>query len=278
MNDSLKKHINNNREAFENKEPSAELWKRIQAEIPKKEEKTLVVEKPKFWRIQNWSIAASTLILLSVGGYFFFKNDRVNSSNLPKTIEIVKEKIIKKVEENQQNPSISTTIENSNITDHKQVVSIPKKSKTEVISTEKEENISIDENLKNEIILALNDQESTSKRIDAISKIENLTQLDSDLKNHLYNLSLNDNNTIVRLNALEALASKLPKKEASKELTDIFMKQNDPMVQMELIGMIAHINNDQIDLKLKTKLQEMVLDPETKPFVKDEAYAVLLRK
>lgn len=277
MNDSLKKHIDQNREAFENKEPSAELWKRIQAKIPKQEEKTLVVETPKKWRIQNWSIAASTLILLSVGGYFFFKNDKVNSIDSTKSIEIVKEKTVEKVENNQSKSSTSK-IEKTTINDRKQVVSSSIKSKIKPISVEKEEIILIDENLKNAILLALNDQESTSNRIDAISKIGTLAHLDSDLKDHLFNLSINDNNTIVRLNALETLATKLPKSEVSKELTDIFMKQDDPMVQMELIGMIAHINNDQIDLKLTTKLQEMVLDPRTKPFVKDEAYAILLRK
>ena len=159
-----------------------------------------------------------------------------------------------------------------------QFVTIQKEKKVEKIVQPKEELIGIDEALKNEILSSLNDQESTSNRIDAIAKIADLPSIDHNLKESLYHLALNDNNTIVRLNALEALASKLPKSEASKELTDLFMKQDDPMVQMELIGMIAHINNDQIDLKLTNKLQEMVLDPTTKPFVKDEAYAVLFRK
>ena len=275
MNDSLKKHIKKNREAFENKEPSAELWKRIQAEIPKQEEKTLVIEQPKKWRIQNWSIAASALVLLSVGGYFFLKNDQVNS---PKTIEIVKEKQVKKVEEIQPEIVHPTEIKTEQNKKEIQFVTIQKEKKVEKIVQPKEELIGIDENLKNEILSSLNDQESTSNRIDAIAKITDLPSIDHNLKKSLYNLALNDNNTIVRLNALEALASKLPKSDVSKELTDIFMKQDDPMVQMELIGMIAHINNDQIDLKLTNKLQEMVLDPTTKPFVKDEAYAVLFRK
>lgn len=275
MNDSLKKHIDKNREAFQNKEPSAELWKRIQAEIPKKEEKTLVIEQPKKWRIQNWSIAASALVLLSVGGYFFLKNDQVNS---PKTIEVVKEKQVKKVEEIQ--PEIVHPIDTNTEKNEKEIqfVRITKEKKVEKIVQPKEEVIGIYENLKNEILSSLNDQESTSNRINAIAKIADLPSIDHNLKKSLYNLALNDNNTIVRLNALEALASKLPKSDVSKELTDIFMKQDDPMVQMELIGMIAHINNDQIDLKLTNKLQEMVLDPTTKPFVKDEAYAVLFRK
>lgn len=275
MNDSLKKHIEKNREAFENKEPSAELWKRIQAEIPKQEEKTLVIEQPKKWRIQNWSIAASALVLLSVGGYFLLKNDQVNS---PKTIEIVKEKQVKKVEEIQPEIVHPTEIKTEQNEKEIQFVTIQKEKKVEKIVQPKEELIGIDEALKNEILSSLNDQESTSNRINAIAKIADLPSIDHNLKKSLYNLALNDNNTIVRLNALEALASKLPKSDVSKELTDIFMKQDDPMVQMELIGMIAHINNDQIDLKLTNKLQEMVLDPTTKPFVKDEAYAVLFRK
>ncbi|MDH2206751.1 hypothetical protein N5J53_07070 [Empedobacter sp. GD03644] len=275
MNDSLKKHIDNNREAFENKEPSAELWKRIQAEIPKQEEKTLVIEQPKKWRIQNWSIAASALVLLSVGGYFFLKNDEVNS---PKTIEVVKEKQVKKVEEIQPEIVYPTEIKTEQNEKEIQFVRITKEKKVEKVVQAKEELIGIDENLKNEILSSLNDQESTSNRINAIAKIADLPSIDHNLKKSLYNLALNDNNTIVRLNALEALASKLPKSDVSKELTDIFMKQDDPMVQMELIGMIAHINNDQIDLKLTNKLQEMVLDPTTKTFVKDEAYAVLFRK
>ena len=50
------------------------------------------------------------------------------------------------------------------------------------------------------------------------------------------------------------------------------------MVQMELIAIIGKMDNNKMVPQLTKKLQEMVLDPQTKPFVKDEAYAVLLKK
>ena len=89
--------------------------------------------------------------------------------------------------------------------------------------------------------------------------------------------ALNDNNTIVRLNAIEVLAKKTPKSTVSEELTNVFLQQDDPMVQMELIGIIGKMDNNKTVPQLTKKLQEMVLDPQTMPFVKDEAYAVLLK-
>lgn len=271
MDDKLKKYIDKNRADFDNKEPSAELWKRIQTNIPQ-QPKVLVPQKK--WNIGYWSIAASALILVSIGTYFMQNDYSVSTT---KEQIVVKQKT-EKVKQKEQINSVPEKLEDKK-SNQIEVATHNKKTETkETILPIKEEKIIVEHTDNSEIISLLNDQQSTSNRINGIAKLGEFSTLNSEEKEWLTALALKDQNTIVRLNAIEVLSSKLAKTTASDEMTKIFMEQDNPMVQMELIGIIAHLNNDTLDQQLIKKLQEIVLDPKTMPFVKDEAYAVLLKK
>ena len=271
MDDKLKKYIDKNRADFDNKEPSTDLWKRIQTNIPQ-QPKVLVPQKK--WNIGYWSIAASALILVSIGIYFM-QND--HSFSVAKEQIVVKQKT-EKVKQKKQINSVPEKLEDKK-SNQIEVATHNKKIETkETILPIKEEKIIVEHTDNSEILSLLSDQQSTSNRINGIAKLGEFSTLNSEEKEWLTALALKDQNTIVRLNAIEVLSSKLAKTTASDEMTKIFMEQDNPMVQMELIGIIAHLNNDNLDQQLIKKLQEIVLDPKTMPFVKDEAYAVLLKK
>lgn len=271
MDDKLKKYIDKNRADFDNKEPSTDLWKRIQTNIPQ-QPKVLVPQKK--WNIGYWSIAASALILVSIGIYFM-QND--HSFSVAKEQIVVKQKT-EKVKQKEQINSVPEKLEDKK-SNQIEIATHNKKTETkETILPIKQENIIVEHTDNSEILSLLNDQQSTSNRINGIAKLGEFSTLNSEEKEWLTALALKDKNTIVRLNAIEVLSSKLAKTTASDEMTKIFMEQDNPMVQMELIGIIAHLNNDNLDQQLIKKLQEIVLDPKTMPFVKDEAYAVLLKK
>ncbi|WP_282628041.1 HEAT repeat domain-containing protein [Empedobacter sedimenti] len=272
MNDPLKKYIDNNREAFENKEPSAELWKKIQANIP---QQTKVLETPKRSITTYWSIAASALVVVSAGLYFVLNQHSDQNLNVNQQ-EIVKKSVQVKPEAIKENPVIfekSSEEFKNNETIVASRIKESKNSKQNDLNT----NQIITDNVKEDVLLALNDEQSTSNRIDAIAKLGEYEALNRNDLDALKQKALNDNNTIVRLNAIEVLAKKTPKSTVSEELTNVFLQQDDPMVQMELIGIIGKMDNNKTVPQLTKKLQEMVLDPQTMPFVKDEAYAVLLK-
>lgn len=272
MNDPLKKYIDNNREAFENKEPSAELWKKIQANIPQQNK---VIETPKRSIATYWSIAASALVVVSAGLYFVLNQDSDQNLNVNQQ-EIVKKSVQLKPEVVKENPII---LEKSNeeFKNKETIIS----SRIKESENSKQNNLIIDQpstdNIKEDILLTLNDEQSTSNRIDAIAKLGEYEALNKSDLDALKQKALHDNNTIVRLNAIEVLAKKTPKSAVSEELTNIFLQQDDPMIQMELIGIIGKMDNNKTVPQLTKKLQEMVLDPQTMPFVKDEAYAILLK-
>ena len=271
MDDKLKKYIDKNRADFDNKEPSAELWKRIQTNIPQ-QPKVLVPQKK--WNIGYWSIAASALILVRIGLYFM-QND--HSVSVTKEQIVVKQKT-EKVKQKKQINSVPEKLEDKKSNQIEVVTHNKKIEIKETVLPIKEEKTIVEHTDNSEILSLLSDQQSTSNRINGIAKLGEFSTLNSEEKEWLTALALKDQNTIVRLNAIEVLSSKLAKTTASDEMTKIFMEQDNPMVQMELIGIIAHLNNDTLDQQLIKKLQEIVLDPKTMPFVKDEAYAVLLKK
>ncbi len=93
MDDSLKKYIEKNREAFDNKMPSDELWNKIKQTIPTQEnkdqlpqltidsnsqEKAETIEVQRKWTIGKLGMAASVLIVAGIGTYFLLNNPTIN--------------------------------------------------------------------------------------------------------------------------------------------------------------------------------------------------------
>jgi len=112
--------------------------------------------------------------------------------------------------------------------------------------------------------------ESSSVRLAAVltsGKIKNLS--DDDMKS-LYFTMNNDENSNVRLAALDVLKKR---EQAGNLILASVDKQDDPVVQMELLASLSPAQAE----KVEQQLLEITQNPLTIDAVRNEAYAVLLR-
>ncbi|MFV0211487.1 HEAT repeat domain-containing protein [Empedobacter falsenii] len=276
MKDSLKKHIENKREDFENKMPSDMLWAKIKTQIPLENSEVVVkTEIGKNKTVSYWSIAASVLVVFGIS-FFFFNQSKVE---VPKTLVKTSQKKVVVEQINKTEDKIEIADKINSIPDYSTESQLTKLKAKDKIDSSSEKIISKPtESTNNALFKQLQDKFSTSNRIDALAKLAQVDELNQNELELIKRVTLNDPNTIVRLNSIEVLANKLPEKSINQEMKEIFMSQDDPMIQMELINVLTKVNNHSLDAELIQKLQEIILDPQTKPFVKDEAYAVLLKK
>lgn len=279
MKDSLKKYIQDHREEFDTLEVPEDSFDKIMLRL----NETAVSEEkivPLFsWK--KWSAAASVAIIFSVGLYAFWnqkegertriavhkklkedesKVDVLNQKNDLETVKI--ETVI------QQNTGKAFTKNNAN---HSQKI-VETKSLAQNDDLEGESNF--DELKALELI---NDQHSASSRLRGIDLLKSFSASDEKIINILSEKALSDENTNVRLAAVEALSVHIENTEVSKNIRQIFLNQDDPIVQKELIAILTEKDPSQLNREVNAKLKELTLDPTTAVFVKDEAYAVLMR-
>ncbi|REC40871.1 HEAT repeat domain-containing protein [Chryseobacterium sp. 5_R23647] len=279
MKDSLKKYIQDHREEFDTLEAPEDTFDKIMSRLNEtavSEEKTV----PLFsWK--KWSVAASVAVVFSVGLYAFWNHregektmiavheklkengsavDVLNQKNDLKTVKI--ETVI------QQNTGKAFTKNNS---DYSQEI-IETKSLAQNDDLQNESNF--DELKALELI---NNQHSASSRLRGIDLLKSFSASDEKIINILSEKALSDENTNVRLAAVEALSVHIENTEVSKNIRQIFLNQDDPIVQKELIAILSEKNPSKLNSEVSAKLKELTLDPTTAVFVKDEAYAVLMR-
>lgn len=85
------------------------------------------------------------------------------------------------------------------------------------------------------LTMALIEDESASKRLQALQNVGQLPQLNEEITKALINKLNNDVQVNVRLAAAEALARFYNHKMARSALLETFKKEKDPMMQIELI-------------------------------------------
>ncbi|SUX44994.1 HEAT repeat domain-containing protein [Chryseobacterium indoltheticum] len=121
------------------------------------------------------------------------------------------------------------------------------------------------------------DEYSASSRLEGISLINNFSPSDEKMIAILSEKALSDENTNVRLAAVEALSTHIENTTVRDHIREIFLNQDDPFVQKELITILAEKNPSKLNSEVSAKLRELTLNPTTAVFVKDEAYAVLMK-
>lgn len=279
MKDSLKKYIQNHREEFDTLEAPEDTFDKIMSRLNEtavSEEKTV----PLFsWK--KWSVAASVAVIFSVGLYAFW-NHREGEKTMIVVHEKLKEnesavdvlnqksdlKTVKIETVIQQNTGKAFTKNNS---DYSRKI-VETKSLAQNDNLENESNF--DEVKALELI---NNQHSASSRLRGIDLLKSFSASDEKIINILSEKALSDENTNVRLAAVEALSVHIENTEVSKNIRQIFLNQDDPIVQKELIAILSEKNPSKLNSEVSAKLKELTLDPTTAVFVKDEAYAVLMR-
>ena len=254
MNDPLKKFIDQNRDDFDDLEPSAHIFSKIKADLSI----TNVEVKKSSLRIgfaQKWLVAAAVLVVL-FSGYLLFIDKDVKTLDTNQTV------VNKKTESNLESVKVEPNqlpIKKSVKTSHKVIAVAKQKQKTIDMST---------------LYRDLADSTSSSTRLAAILDIEKSGIVNYDLIDRLARTLDVDANSNVRLAALNLMGHYRQDEYVSSTFLKALNTQKNPIVQLALIDLLGNIDNPKLD----DRLYALANDPNTFQAVKDQAYLVLLNQ
>lgn len=258
MSSELEKFIQQNREAFDDRVPGADVLSRIQERMiqtPVKDEqpKALVIS------FRTLRMVAAACVLVLAGFAIWWVNQEKS------TAEVL-------VAANQVQEQKSTT---GSIT--KEATIQPdainaQQTQEKVSDRAAQQLIKENEQQKQVLFASLGNMESPSTRIAAAMKAYRMQEADKEIVDALVITMNEDPSTNVRLAALEALSRFHRENYVKKQLIASLKKQKDPMVQIELIHVLTAMKQKSI----LDDLQRMVQDENTNEAVKERAYSSIL--
>lgn len=276
MKDSLKKYINDHRDEFDNLEVPDEMFDKIMSKL---DNSTPSVEKKRsIFPLKTWAIAASVAVILSLGIFNLWQEKEIDKT------AIATKQTQKKEDEVLTNTSIVQEESETSIIENKIQKNTAKvlannssdSPKQSIVNQNSILNYNIENDKANAIEL-MNKHFSASSRLQGIALVKNFSDYDSKIIDLLSEKAISDENTNVRLAAVSALEIQHQNPAVTERIQQIFVQQNDPMVQKELISFLSEKQPSELSTEVNTKLLALAQDPTTEAFVKDEAYAVLMR-
>lgn len=256
MNDDLEKFIQQNREAFDDRAPGADVLSRIQERMAPKQAQPPVKGILISFKTVRWAVAAC-VILLSGAAIWWMNNDsNTNNSQQLASNETTKPVITEPIP-SETNTNKTTTIEAN--------ASMPVNMVADKLAEQADQR-------KQLLFASLANMESPSTRIAATMKAYDLKNADKEIVDALVSTMNSDPSTNVRLAALDALSRFYREPYVKKQLIGSLKKQKDPMVQIELIQLLTQMKQKSI----LTELEKMVQDVNTNNAVKDRAYSSIL--
>ena len=276
MKDSLKKYINDHRDEFDNLEVPDELFDNIMSKL---DNSTPSVGKTRsIFPLKTWAIAASVAVILSLGIFNLWQEKEID-----KTV-IATKQTQKKEDEVLTDTSIVQEESETSIIENKIQKNTAKVLANNSSDSPKQsivnQNSILNYNIENDKVNAIelmNNEFSASSRLQGIALVKRFSDYDSKIIELLSEKAISDENTNVRLAAVSALEIQHQNPAVTDRIQQIFVKQNDPMVQKELISFLAEKPSSELSPEVNTKLLALAQDPTTVDFVKDEAYAVLMK-
>lgn len=278
MIDPIKKFVEENREAFDHREPPVDALKllknRLKAQAAGEEEAIKEEKKivPLFSRTQ-WLVAASILLAITVT--FIFSNrkntdvDKLANQQKPKaTTEIPVHTDLQKKE---QEPEVLAKTTPSHPVER--TMSDAQDRITAYSSQQIQSAVPAIASTK-DLYARLADSSSSTVRLSAILEIGKSNRVNLNTLDILAKTLNNDSNSNVRLAALDVMGKYAFDKHASSLLVGSLSTQNDPLVQLGLIAILGKLDNVKID----DRLFALADDPNTFGAVKEEAYTVLLNQ
>lgn len=118
----------------------------------------------------------------------------------------------------------------------------------------------------------LYNRQSAATRINAVTSVSRLKNKGNDVVGALVHILDNDPNTNVRLAALDGLSRFYKEIYVRKKLVASLKKQQDPLVQINLIDLLTRMRESAI----LSELEKIVNDENTDKAVKDVAYSGIL--
>ncbi|KFC20291.1 HEAT repeat domain-containing protein [Chryseobacterium sp. FH1] len=279
MTDPLKKYIQDHREEFDTIEAPDEMFDKI---MSKMENSTPPVAKSRSiisWK--NYAIAASITIILSLGIFNLWQKKEVDKTvfvkqtpkkeqKIPDEISIPHKEIETSEKQDNGEQNSKQFLAKTNSYDLKKGIqeqnSVPNYNIEEENHFEKANAIDLMDN-----------QFSASSRLQGIALIKNLPDYDANIIDILSEKAISDENTNVRLAAISALEIQRQNPAVKDRIQQIFVQQNDPMVEKELISLLAEKHSSELSSEVNIKLLALAKNPTTVAFVKDEAYSVIMK-
>ena len=125
--------------------------------------------------------------------------------------------------------------------------------------------------IKQTTMLALMENKSASKRIKGVQYIEEFSDPDPEIVKALVTRMINDENTNVRLTAVNALQQFITSESVKNGLIKALETEKDPSIQITIIRLLVKIQEKKALVPMKQLLQH----EETHSFVKEEIRSVL---
>lgn len=120
--------------------------------------------------------------------------------------------------------------------------------------------------LKQDMMLAMMDNRSASKRIQGVQYLEEFSNPDETIVSALVSRMLHDENTNVRLTAVNALQAFIASENVKEGFIKALETEKDPSIQVMLIQALVKIQ----EKKALLPMQKLLELNETQPFVKEE--------
>ena len=250
MNDQLEKFVHQNRQAFDDLEPSPSLLERMAPTW----DSHPIKRKVKFLPILRWSAAAILVSLAGIGLFHLFQPKRDINDDLQTKVQSKSGKVKKEV-------ALEVIKTNEDLENSKENLARP------VVLN------STGDFPKQILISRLSNQLSAGERYAAASSIAQLKNIDYDVLHVLVHTINNDPNSNVRLAALEALSRFVYESYVKEQLILSLTKQEDPIVQISLIELLTKMR----ERNIVNELEKLTEDVQTNEEVKVQAYASLLK-
>lgn len=252
MSDELENYIRSNLDELDRKKPDDAVLGRILSamkpagnDVPK----GMVVP----FRVLKW--AAACLLVAACGmAWWYFNRQQPATEVTEVTQTAIPEQ--RPLQQQEKDPAERTAIDmvNENIAQRKKA--LVRKVKAE----------------KTVFFAGLYNRQSAATRISAVASVSRLKNKDNDVTDALVHILDNDPNTNVRLAALDGLTRFYKETYVRKKLVTSLKKQQDPLVQINLIDLLTRMRESAI----LSELEKMVNDDNTDKAVKDVAYSGIM--
>jgi len=262
MIDPIKQFVEQNREAFDDKELPADVLQQIKNRL----EANVVKEKKVVPLLSRTKCLVAASVLLAITTTYILINKGNNDINSNQLANKPTQEITKK----------EAVIEGSTVKQEKQDQTLVRAVPSKRIKTimKPAENSASEIALTKDLYTNLGDSSSSSVRLSAILEIDRASKMNQNTLDNLFKTLNNDSNSNVRMAALSVMAQYANDEYVSSLLVKSLATQNDPLVQLGLIDLLGKLDN----VKVEDRLFALVDDPNTFGAVKDEAYAVLLNQ
>ncbi len=128
--------------------------------------------------------------------------------------------------------------------------------------------------MKSMIMLNLLEKESPTARIKAVTLTQNMVDVDDEIINALFSTLTNDNNTNVRLEALDALVRYSDRPMVRVGLIESLAAQNNPLVQLGLADIMVLLQDKKAKDALQTMLESKDLTEDVREVIKERLNSI----